>query len=83
MSLVSEEESIYTKIVNIAPRFVIVNKIGRAICVAQSGNECMYDVVESGERREWIWLDSNLEDLIVVKKEDEDPDRDWGKTTDS
>jgi len=34
MSLVSESESIYTKIVCISPRYVVVNKLNRAICIA-------------------------------------------------
>lgn len=34
MSLVCEKESVYTKIVCVAPKYVMVNKMTRAICIA-------------------------------------------------
>ena len=78
MSLVSAKESVYTKIVTIVPKFILVNKLGRALCVAQAGNEHLFDIVESGQRKEWVWQDASLADLITVKKVNEDADRDWG-----
>lgn len=81
MSLVSESEFIYTKIVSIQPKIVMVNKLNRALNIAQAGNESHYEVLESGERKEWVWQDSNLDELITIKKESEDPDRDWGHPT--
>ena len=78
MSLVYDLESIYTKIVCIVPKYVMVNKTSRAMCISQAGNEMMYEVLESGERKEWIWHDTNLDEKIAIKKENEDFDRDWG-----
>jgi len=34
-------------------------------------------VLETGDRKEWYWPDSVLEDTIRVKKASEDADRDW------
>jgi len=34
MSLVSADESVYTKIVSISPQYVMFNKMSRAICLA-------------------------------------------------
>jgi hypothetical protein len=80
MSLVDENDFIYTKVVSIQPRYVMCNKLSRAINIAQVGNEYLYDLLETGERREWVWQDSNLEELIIIKKQNEDPDRDWVDT---
>lgn len=81
MSLVSENEAVYTKVVSIQPKIIMVNKLSRAINIAQAGNDMLYDVLEEGDRREWVWQDSNLEDHIIIKKENEDPDRDWEANT--
>ena len=81
MSLVSADESVYSKIVSISPQYVIYNKLSRAISLAQAGNETQVEVLEAGDRREWIWSDSSLEESIKVKKANEDPDRDWKPQT--
>jgi hypothetical protein len=39
MSLISEHESIYTKIVSIAPKYVLVNKLKTRVSIAQVGGD--------------------------------------------
>lgn len=38
-------------------------------------------MLETGDRKEWYWPDSVLEESIRVKKASEDPDRDWKPQT--
>eukprot|EP00347_Sterkiella_histriomuscorum_P018285 403346093 len=71
LTLVVDDDYIYTKIVQIQPKYVLVNNMKSPICVAQSGNELnSYEVLEPQNRREWVWADSNLEDEIVIKRQD-------------
>lgn len=72
MSLVSDQESVYTKIVSIAPKYIVVNKSPRKLCLAQTGNEVLYDALEFGERREWYWPDSSNDHKLVIKLDDEE-----------
>lgn len=82
MSLVSEVESLYTKIVCIAPKYIMVNKTSKTICIAQAGSESVHDMIDSGDRREWVWQDSNLSEHISIKKDIEDSDWLWSEPVD-
>ena len=46
LSLVIENENLYTKIVQIAPRYVLVNRMKAAICVAQYGCTEAFEILE-------------------------------------
>ena len=59
MSLISEHESIYTKIVCIAPKYVLVNKLNTRLQITQVGVEDQVDFLESGDRKEWFWPDTH------------------------
>ena len=67
MSLISENESIYTKIVCIAPKYVVVNKLNNRVQIAQPGSDEQQEQLEPGERREWYWADTHLQQKIVIK----------------
>ena len=70
MSLISEHESIYTKIVCIAPKFVLVNKLKARVSIAQVGGDNIpQEILEIGDRKEWYWNDSHEQQKIVLKIE--------------
>lgn len=75
MSLVSDQESVYTKIVSIAPKYIIVNKSPRKLCIAQTGNEYLFDTLDSGDRREWYWPESANDHKLVIKLDNEEYSR--------
>ena len=39
--------------------------------MSQAGCELfLYETLEANERKEWVWADSQLEEKIIVKKQD-------------
>ena len=65
------DDFIFTKIIVISPKYVLVNSMKSRLEVAQintqhSSQACM--LMEVGERREWVWHDSAKDYLISVRK---------------
>jgi len=71
MSLISEHESIYSKIVCIGPKYVLVNKLNTRLQITQVGVEDQIEVLESGDRKEWYWPDTHQQQKILMRLENE------------
>lgn len=72
------EEKIFTKVIVISPKYVLVNQMKGAIEVAQINTQHLPSGstrMEHGDRREWVWNDYSKASLICVRKsgfDDED-----------
>lgn len=63
------EDFIFTKMVVVSPKYVLVNQMKTAIEVAQVYNEEEgRNVMEVGDRKEWYWQDYTKDCLISVRK---------------
>mmetsp|Transcript_28502 Transcript_28502/g.38012 ORF Transcript_28502/g.38012 Transcript_28502/m.38012 type:complete len:240 (+) Transcript_28502:400-1119(+) len=71
LALADFDEKIFTKLIVISPKYVLVNQMKGAIEVAQLNTQHMplaCVLMESGDRREWVWTDYNRDSLISVRK---------------
>ena len=70
LAVADQEDSIYTKMVVISPKFVLVNHMKTCIEVAQVDTKAMpYNKqLNPKEQKEWFWQDHNKEKLLIVRK---------------
>ena len=71
LQMADPEDFIFTKIIMISPKYVLVNHMKSPLEVAQiytedtvSGKQLM----QVGDRKEWVWPDYTKENLIVIRK---------------
>mmetsp|Transcript_2420 Transcript_2420/g.3021 ORF Transcript_2420/g.3021 Transcript_2420/m.3021 type:complete len:131 (+) Transcript_2420:1642-2034(+) len=57
LSLTNYHDNIYTKMIHIVPRYVLVNHMKSPLEISQVGCKHTYVTLESGMRKEWCWLD--------------------------
>lgn len=65
------DDFIFTKLIVVSPKYVLVNQMKTPIEVAQVNMEETTQgrqVMEVGDRKEWVWSDSTKENLICVRK---------------
>jgi len=70
LSLSDYQDSVYTMVVLISPKYVIVNNLKSVLEVAQVGHldtQSPSMMMESGDKLEWYWPDSTSAELIKVK----------------
>jgi len=78
LSLAIEDDFLYTKIVQVAPKFVVVNKMRTQIWISQEGCEHFFkDVLNPNDRKEWVWPSSLQPERMVVKKPDYNPEMEF------
>lgn len=62
------KKGVYTKVIEIMPRFVVINNTGVNIQICQSGFENQYVKLNQNERYHLIWPDCRLEKSIRIQK---------------
>jgi len=66
VSWATPEEYIHTKIVTVAPRFILVNGLQRDLTVRQQGTEQHFYPIQAGERSPIYWTDGELPEDIQI-----------------
>ena len=65
------DDFIFTKLIVVSPKYVLVNQMKAPIEVAQIYTEEQplgRQVMDVGDRKEWVWSDFSKENLICVRK---------------
>ena len=73
-------QSIYSKVVTILPKYVIINSTGRKILLTQQNLEDDFTIIDSNSRENFRWLDGNGTRKVMIKILDdtaEDPIKEW------
>ena len=69
LHLCDVSDSLYTKVISISPKYVVVNSAQCALEVSQKNCEDIFSKhLGQGQRVEWNWENSHQPDLIVVRK---------------
>lgn len=73
LALADPDDFIYTKMIVMSPKYVLVNQMKAPIEVAQiySTEDSSYEREErldEGDRKEWVWQDHNEKNLLCVRK---------------
>lgn len=78
--LVDMHQSIYTKVITILPKYVIVNKTDQKLLITQENLEDDFTIVDSECRENFRWLNGSGIKMIMIKILDnnaDDPINEW------
>mmetsp|Transcript_38812 Transcript_38812/g.28113 ORF Transcript_38812/g.28113 Transcript_38812/m.28113 type:complete len:160 (-) Transcript_38812:242-721(-) len=68
LSLSNYHDSIYTKMITIVPKYVLVNHMKSPLEVSQVGCKANYITIEPKMKREWCWFNHTQPEKIIIKK---------------
>ncbi len=77
INLIIENEYIYSKVVTIAPKYVLINMIPAPIQVVQSDFFQHVDALAPNERKPFYWFSRNHDKLICVREVEGGDRDDW------
>lgn len=69
LPLANYQDSIYTKVIQISPKYVVCNMTKGYLDIAQENtverNDDIFRVFAPGEKREWYWPDPMMQQLKI------------------
>ncbi|CAI2385812.1 unnamed protein product [Moneuplotes crassus] len=80
LSLIDLNMPLYTKIITILPKYVIINKTDKKLLLTQKGLEQDFTIIDSRSREIFSWLEAKAEKKALIKMLDsstEDPLKEW------
>lgn len=70
----------YTKIITVLPKYVILNKSDKKLLLTQKGLDDDFTIIDSNSREIFLWLNAKAEKRVMIKMLDsdaEDPIKEW------